>query len=121
MAQRLVRRLCPHCAETAHPSAAVEKEIAAWLNRDFLSATAAWKKAKGCNQCQQTGYIGRLGIYELVPVTPAMQEAILRREPEQGLWRLALGDGHRTMRVDGLLKARSGLTSIEEILRVVTL
>ena len=121
MAQRLVRRLCVHCAEPVQPSPAMEQEIAAWLNLDFLPKQAAWKRAVGCSKCQQTGYSGRLGIYELVPVSPAIQEAILRRESEQELWRLATSDRRRSMRVDGLPKARSGLTSIEEIVRVVTL
>ena len=121
MAQRLVRRLCPHCAKTIEPPPLAEKEVADCLHFDFIPHQAAWKKATGCPQCQQTGYAGRLGIYELVPVSPEMQEAILHRETEQALWRLASREQARTMRTDGLLKARCGLTSVEEILRVVSL
>lgn len=122
MAQRLVRRLCPHCAAPMDPPPAAEKELKDFLHLDCTPPQpAAWKKAVGCPQCQQTGYMGRLGIYELVPVSSEMQEAILHRETEQTLWRFASREQARTMRIDGLLKARCGLTSIEEILRVISL
>ncbi len=121
MAQRLVRRLCPHCAEIIPAPELAEKEVADFIDLDFLPQQPVWKKAVGCPQCQQTGYRGRLGIYELMPVSPAMQEAILHRETEQALWHLAAKEHTRNMRIDGLLKARCGLTSTEEILRVISL
>ena len=121
MAQRLVRRLCPHCAEIIPAPELAEKEVADFIDLDFLPQQPVWKKAVGCPQCQQTGYRGRLGIYELMPVSPAMQEAILHRETEQALWHLAAKEHTRNMRIDGLLKARCGLTSTEEVLRVISL
>lgn len=121
MAQRLVRRLCPHCAQPIEPPPSAEQEVAPFLPLDAIPPQADWKKAVGCPRCQQTGYIGRLGIYELVPVSPELQEAVLHRETEQALWRRTAREQIRNMRIDGLLKARCGLTSREEILRVISL
>lgn len=115
-AQRLVRRLCPKCSiPDAPPLATIQASIAAWLED---AEPADWRKAVGCPACQGTGYLGRLGTYELVDVTPAMQELILQEATAERMREQADREGARTLRVDGLLKARQGLTTVEEVARV---
>ena len=116
-AQRLVRRLCPHCAEPAEVLPAVEALVAPLLDAP-APAPGQWKRAVGCHHSQGTGYRGRLGIYELVDVTPQLQELILERATAEQMRRLASEQGGRTLREDGLLKARLGQTTVEEVIRV---
>ncbi|MFZ5661309.1 MAG: GspE/PulE family protein [Pseudomonadota bacterium] len=115
-AQRLVRRLCPDCSRPVEPLPAVAR-----LVEPLLEASAGrpqWREAVGCPRCQGTGYRGRVGIYELVDVTPEMQELVLARSTAEKLRTLATAQGGRTLREDGLLKARAGLTTVEEVVRV---
>ena len=98
MAQRLVRRLCPQCstADAADPR---------------------WRLPTGCDACQHTGYRGRLGIYELVPVGAELRHAVSTLAPQAELERLADAAGRRSLRDDGLLKAARGHTSVAEVAR----
>ena len=80
-----------------------------------------WEGAVGCPECQGTGYKGRLGIYELVLVTADLHDGILNRAQSHEIAAVARGHGYRTLREDGLMKARRGETSIEEVLRVTGL
>ena len=75
----------------------------------------------GCAHCQHTGYRGRLGIYELIPVDEAMQQAVVAGAGHQQLKAMARGRGCRFLREDGLLKAWQGVTSVEEVLRVTAI
>ncbi len=120
LAQRLLRRLCPDCAVPSLLAQAMQP-----LVRDIhvrfphlFTASARWLAPKGCPACQNTGYRGRLGIYELVEVTPPIQGAIMQRLPAADLAQLARSQGCRTLREDGVVKAYQGLTSLEEVLRV---
>ncbi|ODU51834.1 MAG: type II secretion system protein [Lysobacteraceae bacterium SCN 69-48] len=114
-AQRLVRRLCQHCSQPASVLPAFERVIAGLVaDRD----AANWKAATGCAHCQGTGYRGRLGIYELVDVTPELQELIIAGATAERMRGLVNSQGGRTLRDDGLLKARAGLTTVEEVIRV---
>lgn len=129
-AQRLVRRLCTHCAV---PVSADEIEGSApagfkpqldELVRQFpalFTAPANWHHAIGCPQCQGSGYRGRLGIYEFVEVTSEMQAAIVQRLPAHEMNVLARRNGYRNLREDGFVKARNGLTTIDEVMRVTGL
>lgn len=118
-AQRLVRRLCPHCAvPAAHVLPAIAAEAAGWAARVFGDAPAQWMEPVGCPQCQGTGYRGRVGIYELVPVDEAMQQAVVTGASHLQLREMARARGHRFLREDGLLKAWQGVTSVDEVLRV---
>ena len=119
-AQRLVRRLCAHCAQ---PAALPEGVQPLWsqLLRDHARVVPErprWLRPVGCPQCQSTGFKGRIGIYEMVDVTPKLQAAVMRRAPEGELAVVARSHGYRSLREDGLLKAAAGLTSIDEVLRV---
>lgn len=114
-AQRLVRRLCPHCSLPVEIAPAVVRVVAPLAPENTVTS---WRKAVGCPQCQGTGYRGRLGIYELVEVTPEMQELVLASATGEKMRALANAQGARTLREDGLLKAMAGLTTIEEVVRV---
>jgi general secretion pathway protein E len=119
-AQRLVRRLCEHCARPAEPPQAIA-EIAQQLQQRYpeqLAQAAAWRIPQGCPQCRGSGYRGRIGIYELVEVTPPIQNAVMRRATAGEMVEIARQDGYRSLREDGLIKAWRGLTSVDEVLRV---
>lgn len=116
-AQRLVRRLC----DCARPSTAVEP-MHAHAER-FASVVlegqpARWMEAVGCPRCLHTGYRGRLGIYEMIPVSEAMQHMIVSGASVNEMKALAREEGHRFLRDDGLLKAWQGVTTVAEVLRV---
>jgi general secretion pathway protein E len=113
VAQRLVRKLCQHCAKPAEPVEEIKDIVA-----EFAGAGGEWREAVGCDQCFGHGYHGRTGIHEVVEVTPEMQHLILSGAPTQEMMQLALSQGTRTLRGDGLFKASRGVTSVDEVLRV---
>jgi general secretion pathway protein E len=117
-AQRLVRRLCVHCSEPAIRPLGIGDEIANLSQHLNLGIQENWRQAKGCPKCQLTGYKGRVGIYEMVDVTPELQAMILERTPVEGMYQLAKSQGFRNLQEDGLLKAMQGLTTVEEVLRI---
>jgi len=117
-AQRLVRKLCPHCAQPASPPSDIVETTRQWLPPQLHKTEPTWQQAVGCAQCRHSGYWGRTGIYELVPVDIAMQQSIVERASAHTLRRLAHEAGHRNLRIDGWLKAWQGITSVEEVLRV---
>jgi len=119
IAQRLVRRLCDRCS-TPH----AEAEIAPLLTQQLPKSLeqqhgpANWRKPTGCSYCNHTGYRGRVGIYEFLPVDAGMQSAISSNKVSLA----ALGEqtrkNYRSMRDDGLNKAYRGITTLEEVLRM---
>ena len=113
-AQRLVRKLCEHCAEVDAEPALPE----AWQEKGRSAAEGVWKRARGCAHCHQTGYRGRMGIYELVPMTGPLQKLVNSQAPLQEIKALIKSQGHRGLLEDGLVKASKGFTSIEEVMRV---
>ncbi len=119
-AQRLVRRLCAACARPGAPTPAI-RDIARALQEgypDLLTGEPNWREPAGCPACHGTGYRGRFGIYEMVEVTPAIQNAVMKRATAADLVAIARTDGYRNLREDGLIKAWRGLTSVDEVLRV---
>ena len=119
-AQRLVRRLCDHCKQ---PAITLHKEadgVAALSKTLGFEIAANWHdpNPEGCNACQGTGYKGRIGIYELVDVTPELQAMIVDQAPIADMYELVKSQGFRTLREDGLLKAMMGMTSAAEVIRV---
>ncbi len=115
-AQRLVRRACPHCATPTEPPEDISELLA---GVSLPEIQAGWVAAKGCKACQNTGYKGRVGIYELVPVSPELQGMIARNAFLEEMRELVKTQGYRTLVQDGLLKAYKGITTVEEVLRVV--
>jgi len=120
MAQRLVRRLCPHCC-TAHEPAFSIREKCDELQRQFpdlFTGAPQWLGSNGCPKCQNTGYKGRLGIYEVAVMSEELADAVLHQRPLHDMQAIARKEGFRDLLEDGLLKAWQGETSIEEVLRV---
>jgi type II secretory ATPase GspE/PulE/Tfp pilus assembly ATPase PilB-like protein len=115
MAQRLVRKNCPHCAENADFSPLFHRLMDHFkvpYRRENLV------KSRGCPQCNHTGYSGRTGIYELMVMTQELRELILANAPDMELERLARYQGMHLLIEDALEKASRGITTEEEILRV---
>ena len=123
LAQRLLRRLCSSCSTPDTPQKSILDHMAKLKERFPLlfSQPDNWRQAVGCPQCQGIGYKGRLGIHELANVSSEIQDAILNQKAVSELQRIAERQGYRTLREDGLLKARMGLTSVDEVLRVTGL
>ncbi len=119
IAQRLVRRLCDQCREEYKPTQEMlqrlefpEQAIENWKDITLYRAT-------GCTRCNTTGYKGRIGIYEIMPVTEALERLIVERKSADEIGRVAHAEGMSTLREDGLERVLQGLTSIEEISRVI--
>ena len=94
-------------------------EVSGHAARVLEGATPAFREAVGCADCMGTGYRGRLGIYEMIPVDDEMRHLIVSGASVEEMKALARNQGHRFLRDDGLLKAWQGLTTVEEVLRVV--
>ncbi len=86
-----------------------------------LAKTATLFRGAGCPACKQSGYKGRVGIFELLAMTEIVKEQIVARAPAHAIRRSSLDAGLRTLRDDGLAKARQGVTTVEEVLRVTQL
>ena len=116
-AQRLVRRLC-ECARPSQVPEALHREAEAFARAVLPGQLAQWHEAVGCPKCLGTGYKGRLGIYEMIPVSEQMQHLIVSGASVNEMKALARSEGHRFLRDDGLLKAWRGQTTVEEVLRL---
>jgi type IV pilus assembly protein PilB len=117
VAQRLVRRLCMHCRRQYTP----EAEVLRSLNiTEAEAGSLPFYKAVGCDQCNHTGYRGRLGIYEVMKITDKLRRLISQKVSEDALREAAISGGMLSLGEDGLAKVRSGFTTVEELLRVVT-
>ncbi|OLE84616.1 MAG: hypothetical protein AUF76_02860 [Acidobacteria bacterium 13_1_20CM_2_65_9] len=117
VAQRLVRRLCVHCRRQYTPPA---ETLRALNIADADAATIPFYKSVGCDQCNHTGYRGRIGLYEVMRITDKLRRLIASRAPEDQVREAAIGGGMITLGEDGLAKVKSGITTPEELLRVVT-
>ena len=112
LAQRLVRKICSHCKEPHTP----EEEVLQRVGHRSANG-GRFFRGTGCRHCRQTGYAGRVGIFELLRVTQPVRQAVTRRATATEILAIA-PDDHEPMREDGFRKAASGLTTIEEVLRV---
>ncbi len=128
MAQRLIRRLCTHCMQKDEPSAEdleIIKKIVDSMPKLYKDAVdfehANFKKAVGCDKCNNTGYSGREGIFEIVLVDAEVSKAILNAPSEADIWEASKHQGLPRMKEHGIVKAIAGITSIEEVKRVVDL
>jgi type IV pilus assembly protein PilB len=118
LAQRLARKLCTHCCEMYTPS--VDEMLAARVSPDVAAASdgMAFYRKRGCPRCNQTGYRGRVGVYQLLQMTEDLATLAASKAPREEIERAALATGMRTLWDDGLAKVAAGLTSIEELARV---
>jgi type II secretory ATPase GspE/PulE/Tfp pilus assembly ATPase PilB-like protein len=115
-AQRLVRRICQNCKSEFKLPKEVLLRLSPQQAEEFKSAT--FFRGAGCSRCKNTGYWGRLAILEVLPITEDIRQGILRNANASQIKQLAVSKGMDTLRVAGLNKAREGLTTIEEVLRV---
>ena len=119
MAQRLVRTLCPHCKKPVDPPD----------DDSWRMMTAPWRAdkptsvmgAEGCLECRMTGYLGRIGLYEIMMLTPALRRLIHHDADDRALREQAYKDGMKPLRVSGAMKVASGITTAEEVMKVAPL
>ncbi|MDD5496074.1 MAG: type II secretion system ATPase GspE [Candidatus Omnitrophica bacterium] len=111
LAQRLVRVICKDCKEKYTPGAEVIKDFGLKENTSFY-------RGKGCETCKSTGYQGRIAIFEFLRMTEDIKKMVVAKVSADEIKRKAAKEGMRTLRADGLDKARRGITTIEEIIRV---
>jgi len=114
LAQRLVRRICDACKR---PVTELPEPVAAYLDSCGVKLQKVYQGA-GCERCRQTGYKGRLGIYELMEIDDEMRDLVTRSPTLTELRRAAREAGMRPLRMDGLKKIEMGLTTVEEVMRV---
>jgi type IV pilus assembly protein PilB len=118
VAQRLVRRLCSICRRKTIPTAEQLSYLA--MSYEAPQPAEVWEPV-GCEACGQGGYKGRVGLFEILSMTAAVKQQVLDDPSEELLWRVARKEGLRTLLEDGVDKAEKGLTSLDEVTRVVTL
>jgi len=114
MAQRLVRTLCPHCK--------VEATIS---EEDWSELVGPWKlprpdtiyQASGCLECRMTGFRGRTGLYEMLPITPALKKLVTKDADLAKIKAQAYKDGMQPLRISGAEKIAAGLTTLDEVLK----
>jgi type IV pilus assembly protein PilB len=113
LAQRLVRKMCPHCREEYEPS----DDMKEFLEMQGFSGKKTFR-GKGCEKCRKTGYSGRLGIYELMVMDDSLRDLVTRNPDVTNLRKVCRERGLVSLREDGFQKVMSGLTTVDEILRV---
>jgi type IV pilus assembly protein PilB len=118
LAQRLARKLCTHCCELYTPT--VDELLRARVAPEIAARTdgMAFYRKRGCPRCNQTGYRGRIGIFQLLTMSEQLESLAVQKASREELERAALGEGMRTLWDDGLAKIAAGLTSVEELARV---
>jgi len=115
LAQRLVRVACPYCQVPAAPDAAIFREMK--IDGSQL-ASLHIIEVKGCERCSYTGFWGRSGIFEFLEVNDTIQRLILEKKESHMIKEAARKNGMRTLREDGWMKVKQGVTTIPEVLRV---
>lgn len=134
MAQRLARKICSNCIVSYN----LDKRLIDDINRNFNISeilkimsregvitkdlknleSLLFYQGKGCKQCNSSGYKGRIGLYEVLEITPHLQDLITRHVPVNEIQKAAVEQGMLTMLQDGFIKAKNGITTLEEVLRV---
>lgn len=127
VAQRVCRKICSHCKTTYKPEAPVVEDFKkvlgklfdAWLEQKKIKAEdLVLSHGEGCPECNDTGYSGRIGIFEVLPVTEKVGRLVMERAPAIEIEKQAVQDGMILMKMDGYLKVLEGISTIEEVLRV---
>jgi type IV pilus assembly protein PilB len=118
LAQRLVRKVCPNCAEEAHYPLDALKKVGLTMEE---GEEYHFLRGKGCEDCNRTGYKGRTGLYEVMPISQGIRDLILQSASSSKIKEKAIEEGMMTLRADGLAKLKAGLTTLEEVLKETTL
>jgi len=118
--QRIGRRICPYCKKEYAPQEEILREIQNTLGSLMPKSQTPIKlyKGQGCDQCGNTGYLGRIGIFEVMNISEKIAGLILQKADANTIEKQAVAEGMMTMKQDGYLKALEGITSIDEVLRV---
>ncbi len=116
--QRIVRQICPNCKVSYNPTPEIILEIKQVLGNLTPPGTLLLYKGKGCETCGQSGYLGRMGIYEVLTITNQIAKLVLERTDANTIEVEAKKEGMITIKQDGYLKALEGITTIEEVMRV---
>jgi type IV pilus assembly protein PilB len=118
LAQRLARKLCTHCCEMYTPT--TDEMIKARVSPEVAAAAdgVVFYRRRGCPRCGQTGYKGRIGVYQLLVMSELLETLAAQKASREELDRAAIEEGMRTLWDDGLAKVAAGLTSLEELARV---
>jgi type IV pilus assembly protein PilB len=122
IAQRLVRTICEECKDERNLSETEIKSLERFIPEEIFKELSQRRKiyyGKGCSVCNHTGYLGRIGIFEVLNVTSNIREAIIERKHSSEIKEIAKKEGMTTMIEDGFQKVLKGLTTIEEVLRVI--
>lgn len=119
LGQRLVRMICESCKTKVHITDAEYKSLTENFSAELLNNNRDFYRGAGCAVCSDSGYFGRMGIYEVLVVNDAIREAVMRRADAGEIKKIAIKNGMTTLIEDGFKKALEGSTTIEEILRVV--
>lgn len=114
MGLRLVRSNCPNCSQPYEPAPSHLKVVP-----EALQAEAQFRRGAGCDQCNHTGFVGRFPVSELLTATEPFREAVLKKVPTSVLEEIAVQEGMRTLWQNGLHRAITGQTTLEEIIRVI--
>ena len=115
MAQRLVRILCPHCKQEGEIDDATWKDLVApWS----VAKPAKIYHPKGCLECRDTGFIGRMGIYEVLPMSNEISNLVNDNSDHIKIKQQAMKDGMHTLKLSGAQKVAQGVTTVEEVMRV---
>ncbi|MEW6188693.1 MAG: ATPase, T2SS/T4P/T4SS family [Actinomycetota bacterium] len=117
VAQRLARRLCSHCKEPYTPDPKILRDVGFPLNGD--KGVPTLYRPGGCGKCDGTGYKGRIGVFEVMLVNETIERLTVEKASAEEIRRVAIAEGMKTLRQDGFEKVRLGITSIEEIIRVI--
>ncbi|HEX5407874.1 MAG TPA: ATPase, T2SS/T4P/T4SS family [Pseudonocardiaceae bacterium] len=118
LSQRLVRRMCENCREPYEPS---PEELALLAAIGGGVPVAGFVRGQGCNFCAQTGFLERIGVYELMPVTDAIREMILNRASHDEIRKVARNEGMRTLQEEAARLVAAGVTTLAEVLRSIYL
>lgn len=122
IAQRICRKICSSCKKSYEPIAQVKENIKTvlgpLLSKNYENQPLKLYKGEGCQECNQTGYLGRVAIFEVLRVTPTINKMILQQESAKNIEEYAKKEGLIMMKQDGYLKSLEGITTIEEVLRV---
>jgi len=119
VAQRICRRVCPDCKEEFKPPPEVVEDIKNVLGKLFEDKKEIkLVRGKKCARCNNTGYLGRIGIFEVLPISEKIGRLILERSAASAMEKQAFDEGMVTMKQDGYLKALEEITTLEEVIRV---
>ncbi len=116
VAQRLVRKICPHCQEEYEPGESLLKEIGA---EGKIVPGTKFSRGRGCSYCYHTGYHGRTGVFEVLSVSENIKDLIIKHASEADVVRAAMAEGMTTLYEDTLDKIKNKITSVEELIRTV--